>query len=218
MHPVGAPRVHPVRDPLAPQQLGHPPRLADLLGPTLLSWLAREKPETYRAFLEADARSVARTGHGNPLASPYHHVILPLASRRDKATEVRWGIADFRRRFGREPEGMWLPEAAVDTETLEVLAEDGIRFTVLGPDQVETVPEGGLPGRVDLPGGRSMAVFVYDGPLSHDVAFGSLAEDARAWVRRMADPETPARWSASPPTARPSGTTSASPTWPWAPS
>ncbi|HSR41716.1 MAG TPA: hypothetical protein VLL48_06085, partial [Longimicrobiales bacterium] len=133
-------------------------------GPTLLAWLAREKPGTYQAFLEADARSLERTGHGNALACPYHHVILPLASRRDKVTEVRWGIADFRRRFGREPEGMWLPEAAVDTETLEVLAEEGIRFTVLGPDQVRSVPEGGLPGRVALPGGGRMAVFVYDGP------------------------------------------------------
>lgn len=160
-------------------------------GPTLLRWLEREAPATYRHFLEADALSVARTGHGSALACPYHHVILPLASRRDKITEVRWGIADFRRRFRRDPEGMWLPEAAVDTETLEVLADEGIRFTVLGPDQVRQVPEGGLPGRVELTGGRSMAVFVYDGALSHDVAFGRLLKDAHHWGARMADPDDP---------------------------
>ncbi len=154
-------------------------------GPTLLEWMAREAPRTYRRFLEADARSVRRTGHGNAIATPYHHVILPLASRRDKVTEVRWGIADFRRRFGREPEGMWLPEAAVDTETLDVLAREGITFTVLGPGQVERTPEGGLPGRIDLPGGRSIAVFVYDGPLSHDVAFGAVLRDSEAWLERM---------------------------------
>jgi alpha-amylase/alpha-mannosidase (GH57 family) len=160
-------------------------------GPTLLSWLAREEPDTYRAFLEADARSVRRTGHGNALASPYHHVILPLSTRRDKVTEVRWGIADFRRRFGREPEGIWLPEAAVDTETLEVLADEGILFTVLGPDQVRPVPAGGLPARIALPGGRSMAVFVYDGGISHEVAFGALLGDAGRWEARMADPGDP---------------------------
>jgi alpha-amylase/alpha-mannosidase (GH57 family) len=155
-------------------------------GPTLLRWMARETPDTYRAFLEGDARSAARLGHGNAMASPYHHLILPLATPKDRVTEVRWGIADFRRRFGREPEGMWLPEAAVDTETLEVLAGAGIAFTVLGPGQVSAVPRDGLPGRVRLPSGRAIAVFVYDGALSHEVAFGDLLLDAGAWVRRMA--------------------------------
>jgi 4-alpha-glucanotransferase len=154
-------------------------------GPTLLEWMAREAPLTYRAFLEADARSRARTGHGNAIATPYHHVILPLASWREKVTEVRWGIADFRRRFRRDPEGMWLPEAAVDSETLEVLAREGIAFTVLGPGQVRGVPESGLPGRVELGGGRSMTVFVYDGPMSHDVAFGALLRDAGHWLERV---------------------------------
>jgi alpha-amylase/alpha-mannosidase (GH57 family) len=154
-------------------------------GPTLARWLAREAPDTYAAFLEADARSLARTGFGNALAAPYHHVILPLASRRDKVTEVRWGIQDFRRRFAREPDGMWLPETAVDTETLEVLAAEGIAFTVLAPHQVTEPPKDGLPGRIQLPGGRSIAVFVYDGPVSHGVAFGALLGDAEAWIREV---------------------------------
>ena len=156
-------------------------------GPTLLEWMAREAPLTYRAFLEADARSRARTGHGNAIATPYHHVILPLASWREKVTEVRWGIADFRRRFRREPEGMWLPEAAVDSETLEVLAREGIAFTVLGPGQVRRVPDAGLPGRVEVAGGRSITVFVYDGPMSHDVAFGALLRDASHWLERVVE-------------------------------
>ncbi len=156
-------------------------------GPTLLRWLAREQPGTYRAFLEADARSHARLGSGNAIAAPYHHVILPLATRRDKVTEVRWGIADFRRRFGREPVGMWLPETAVDTETLAVLAAEGIRFTVLAPTQLETVPAGGGPGRVRLPGGRSIAVFAYDGGLAHDVAFGRALADGVAWAARITE-------------------------------
>lgn len=154
-------------------------------GPTLLRWLAREAPGTYEAFLRADARSTTRLGHGNALAAPYHHVILPLASRSDKVAEVRWGIADFRRRFGREPEGMWLPETAVDTETLEVLEAEGIRFTVLAPEQVTAPPGGGLPGRVQLGRGREIAVFVYNGALSHGVAFGSLLESADSWIAHL---------------------------------
>jgi alpha-amylase/alpha-mannosidase (GH57 family) len=149
-------------------------------GPTLLSWMERAAPETYAAVLAAD-----RAG-GSAIAMPYHHVILPLTSRRDKTTEVRWGIADFRRRFGREPAGMWLPETAVDHETLDVLAEEGIRFTILAPHQMERVPAGGLPGWYHTAGGsRRIAIFTYDGALSHGVAFGPLVNDAAAWVERL---------------------------------
>lgn len=141
-------------------------------GPTLLDWMERHAASTYAAVLAADRAS------GNAVAMPYHHVILPLCSRRDKTTEVRWGIADFRRRFGREPEGMWLPETAVDHETLDVLAEEGIRFTVLAPHQVE----GGRSGWYSTAGGKRLALFVYDGGLSHGVAFGPLVNDAAAFI------------------------------------
>src|SRR5439155_23420020 len=96
------------------------------VGPTLSAWLERQAPEVYRKILAADRASVgARGGHGNAIAQVYTHMILPLASRRDKVTQVAWGLADFRTRFGREPEGLWLPETAVDTEAVEVLAEAG---------------------------------------------------------------------------------------------
>ena len=100
-------------------------------GPTLLSWLEKARPATYRAVLEADRQSRERfSGHGSALAQAYNHMILPLANRRDKQTQIRWGVADFVHRFGRPPEGMWLPETAVDLETLELLAEQGISFTI----------------------------------------------------------------------------------------
>ena len=154
-------------------------------GPTLLRWLVREAPDTYQAFLDADLRSARRVGSGGALAAPYHHVILPLASRRDKVTEVRWGIADFRRRFGRDPEGMWLPETAVDIETLEVLADEGILFTILSPNQVVSPPTGGVPGRVALGRKKSLAVFVHHGELSHGIAFGALLPSAERWAARV---------------------------------
>ncbi len=161
-------------------------RMSFDFGPTLLEWLEDEAPATYRAVLEADAASCrALGGHGNAIAAPYHHVILPLSPRRDKETEVRWGIADFRRRFGRAPEGMWLPETAVDDESLDVLAANGIAFTIVAPHQVKRVPAGGLPGRYTTRGKREIALFVYDGDLSHDVAFGPLLKDAYAWAKRM---------------------------------
>jgi alpha-amylase/alpha-mannosidase (GH57 family) len=147
-------------------------------GPTLLEWMERYAPDTY-------SRVVAAARSGGAVAMPYHHLILPLAPRRDKVTEVRWGIADFRRRFGREPEGMWLPETAADDETLDVLAAEGMRFTILAPHQVERVPAGGLPGWYRTGGGRRIAVFTYDGAISHDVAFGPLVRDADAWIERL---------------------------------
>ncbi len=151
-------------------------------GPTLLDWMEREAPEIHDAVIRADRADVQRIGHGNALAMPFHHIILPLASHRDKETEVRWGIADFKKRFGRDPVGFWLPETAVDRETLDVAAAEGIAFTVLAPHQVSKVPERGLPAKVELNDGRSIVVFVYNGGLSHDVAFGGLASDPNRWT------------------------------------
>lgn len=167
------------------------------VGPTLFEWLETSAPATYAAILEADRISAARLGHGNAIAMPYHHTILPLASRRDKVTEVRWGIADFRRRFEREPEGMWLPETAADEETLEVLAEEGIRFTVLAPHQVESRTSHGLPLRFRAGRGREIALCIYDSVLSGDIAFGRLLTDGALLARRLAPAAPP---SASAPT------------------
>jgi hypothetical protein len=158
-------------------------------GPTLLAWMEEAAPATYRAFVESDRLSAQRLeGHGNALAAPYHHVILPLESPRDRRTEIRWGIADFERRFGRRPEGFWLPETAVDAPTLDAVAEAGLTFTILAPHQVSPLPPRGLPGRYRAAGGREVALFLYDGAISHDVAFGPLVRNARAWAERLAAP------------------------------
>lgn len=170
------------------------------VGPTLFAWLAREAPEVYRKIVDADRASVrARGGHGNAIAQVYNHMILPLASRRDKVTQVRWGIEDFRARFGREPEGMWLPETAVDDETLEVLAEAGITFTVLAPHQARRVRPAGdeawtaadvhldsrRPYRWRGPRGLELAIFFYDDEISRGIAFGDLLERGEQLVARL---------------------------------
>ena len=106
------------------------------IGPTLFQWLSKRLPRTAERIVEGDAESRARNnGHGNAIAQVYNHVIMPLATRREKELQVRWAIADFRRTFGRDPEGMWLAETACNRETLEVLVEHGIRFTILAPSQ-----------------------------------------------------------------------------------
>ncbi len=156
-------------------------------GPTLLRWMEPNAPDVYRAILTADAESARRLdGHGNALAMPYHHVILPLASRRDKATEIRWGLADFRRRFGRDAEGFWMPETAMDEETLVVLAEHGVKFTIVAPRQVDQAPALGQPLRFSAGGGREIALFVYDAPLATGVAFGRLLERGDLLARALA--------------------------------
>ncbi|MYA33247.1 MAG: DUF3536 domain-containing protein [Gemmatimonadales bacterium] len=154
------------------------------LGPTLARWLEGERPHVHESFVRGDRASRERLGHGNALAQPYHHIILPLASRREKETEVRWGLRDFERRFGRCADGMWLPETAVDMETLDVLAAQGVAFTILAPHQVADVPAGGVV-RVRLGGGREIAVFIYDGELSHGVAFGALLDGRDAWFEAL---------------------------------
>jgi len=150
-------------------------RMSFNFGPTLLSWLEESSAATYRSILAADRESRERfSGHGSALAQAYNHAILPLANARDKVTQVHWGIRDFEHRFGRRPEGMWLPETAVDEATLEVLAAAGIAFTILSPHQAAGV-DPREPYRVPLPSGREITVFFYDGAVSQAIAFGGLA-------------------------------------------
>ncbi len=143
------------------------------VGPPLLSWLRQNRPLVYMALLDADKAGLERWGHGNALAHPYYHVILPLAPQRDRDVLVYWGVEYFKRHFRRSPEGMWLPEMAVDLETLEVLADNGIIYTVLSQSQVRGGRAGG-PYKVVLPSGRSIAVFVRDEKLSNELAFGGF--------------------------------------------
>jgi hypothetical protein len=146
------------------------------VGPTLARWLERHGADVLESMVAGDRAAIARTGYGNAIAQPFHHVILPLATRRDKRTEVRWGMREFRRVFGREAQGMWLPETAVDEETLDVLIEEGVRFTIVAPHQVANPDPHGRPLRWSR-GHRSLLLVPYDGPLSHGVAFGDLLRD-----------------------------------------
>jgi alpha-amylase/alpha-mannosidase (GH57 family) len=170
-------------------------------GPTLLSWLEIYAPEVYSAIIEADRESrQLYSGHGSALAQPYNHMIMPLATKRDKYTQVVWGIRDFQHRFGRDPEGMWLPETAVDIETLETLAESGIKFTILAPRQAQRVRQIGKKEWQDvndstidptmayscrLPSSRSIVLFFYNDPISRAVAFEGLLSSGEQFARRI---------------------------------
>src|SRR5215510_9708467 len=156
------------------------------IGPTLCSWFARHEPQLLQQIVEADRLSQERhQGHGNAIAQAYGHAILPLCDARDKETQVLWGIRDFVHYFGRNPEGMWLPETAVDLATLEVLAAHGIRFTILAPHQAKHIRPVGQtawrnvtaeqldtthPYLCRLPSGNTIALFFYHSGLARGVA------------------------------------------------
>ncbi|HLY31379.1 MAG TPA: DUF3536 domain-containing protein, partial [Ktedonobacterales bacterium] len=141
------------------------------LGPTLAAWLERHDSATLARITAADHANRAAFGVGNALAQAYNHTILPLASARDKRTQILWGMMDFAHRFGRPAEGMWLAETAADLETLDIMAACGLRYTVLAPWQSATPIDPTEPYLVRLPSGRSMTVFFYNGPLSGGVSF-----------------------------------------------
>ena len=172
-------------------------------GPTLLSWLEQYSSEVYQTILDADRKSHERfSGHGAALAQPYNHMIMPLTSPRDRNTQVIWGIRDFEHRFQRKPEGMWLPETAVDLPTLETLAQHDVRFTILAPRQArrirkidsedwQDVSEEKIdptrPYLARLPSGRSIVLFFYDGPISKAVAFEGLLSNGDRFAHRLRD-------------------------------
>jgi alpha-amylase/alpha-mannosidase (GH57 family) len=176
-------------------------RISFNFGPTLLSWLERHQPETYQGIIDADRQSMELfDGHGSALAQAYNHIIMPLASPRDKEDQIVWGIRDFVHRFGRQPEGMWLPETAVDVATLEELAKQGIAFTILAPSQARRVRRLGetrwqsvegakidprMPYLCQLPSGASIHIFFYDGPISRDIGFSDLLSNGENFAHRL---------------------------------
>jgi len=178
-------------------------RISFDFGPTLLDWMEKSNPDVYRAIIEADRQSRQYfSGHGSALAQAYNHMIMPLANHRDRYSQVVWGIRDFQHRFGREPEGMWLPETAVDLETLDIMAELGIKFTVLAPRQAKRVRRivtqswrdvSGAridPTRayvINLSSGRQINIFFYDGPISNAVAFEDVLKSGDAFAKRLTD-------------------------------
>ncbi|MDR0646418.1 MAG: DUF3536 domain-containing protein [Elusimicrobiota bacterium] len=171
-------------------------------GPTLLSWLQDNNPETYQAVLDADKKSQETFGgHGNAIAQVYNHIIMPLANERDKETQIIWGIKDFESRFKRAPEGMWLAETAVDTQTLAMLASNGIKFTILSPAQCKKTRKIGdkmwsdvasakidskRPYTYNLPNGKSIVLFFYDGQISQSIAFGGMLSSGETFAKQLA--------------------------------
>ncbi len=184
-------------------------RMSFNFGPTLLSWLAENAPRSYRNILEGERRSRDLfQNHSSAMAQVYNHLIMPLANRRDRLTQIRWGIADYKFRFGHAPEGMWLAETAADTESLELMAQEGIKFTVLAPRQCKRVrflpskkggevsegPWNDTPNSTVDPtrpyiarfaSGYSIAIFFYDGPISRAVAFEGLLNSGEGFVSRL---------------------------------
>ena len=171
-------------------QLGNFEKISFNIGPTLFSWMNKFDPVASRLIVAQDAANLRLNGVGNAMAQSYHHTILPLASREDKVTQVVWGMADFEYRFGHKPMGMWLPETAIDSETLNVMAEQGIEFTILAPWQAECdhidVTE---PYRVALSAGKAITVFFYHQGLSTGISFNpNLTINADDFVRNMVIP------------------------------
>jgi len=176
-------------------------RISFNFGPTLLLWLEQYQPDLYNAIIQADRLSQKKySGHGSALAQAYNHMIMPLANRRDKQTQIIWGIRDFEHRFRRKPEGMWLPETAVDLETLDSMAEHGVKFTILAPHQAKRakkinnenwldVSDGTVNPRQNylcrLPSGKIMNIFFYDGPISQNIAFGDTLKSGHTFAEKL---------------------------------
>lgn len=180
-------------------------RISFNFGPTLLSWLKDNAPRTHRMIVDGERRSRRSFGgHSSAMAQVYNHIIMPLANRRDKETQIRWGIADYRHHYGTAPEGMWLAETAADAETLELLAENGIKFTLLAPHQCKRIRPLKADGtdaewtdtanasvdtsrsyRVRFASGASIAVFFYDGPTSRAIAFEGLLNSGESFAGRL---------------------------------
>jgi alpha-amylase/alpha-mannosidase (GH57 family) len=172
-------------------KLGNFQAISFNVGPTVAQWIMHNDPGTLARIVEQDRKNFVENGVGNAMAQAYNHTILPLSSREDKITQVRWGIEDFIRIFGHRPAGMWLPETAVDYETLEILAMNNINFTILAPWQAATHHlDYRRPYLVDLPNHRQISVFFYDADVSARVSFDpSLTVNADHFIPQTINPK-----------------------------
>src|SRR6266496_4949683 len=153
------------------------------IGPTLAVWLERAHPDVYQRILASERQHMQQYGVSNALAQAYNHTILPLANARDKRTQILWGLQDYRRRYGNDAHGMWLAEMAVDIESLDIMAQCGITYTVLAPWQAATPIDVTEPYSVQLYNGRRMTVFFYNAPLSGGVSFDwNVTNDANIFA------------------------------------
>ena len=203
--PNGAARIQNIKNQIT-RIVNNYARISFNFGPTLLSWLKDNAPRTYRMILDGERRSRRNYGgHSSAMAQVYNHIILPLANTRDRITQIRWGIADYRHHFGTAPEGMWLAETAADSESLELMAQHGIKFTLLAPSQCLHVrplpgPEDKAAGWNETPGasvdtshpylvrfasGASIAVYFYNGPSSRAIAFEGLLNSGETFAARL---------------------------------
>ncbi len=174
-------------------------RISFNFGPTLARWLGRHDPDVQSRLRAADAAQLRASGHGGAVAQAYAHPIVPLCNPADRRTHLSWGLSDFRRRFGRAAEGLWLPETAASADTLETLIELGVRYTILAPEQIAAVRASARDewqqvdrdsvdtGRAYLwrhrdGSGRTISIGVFDGPLSRAIAFGETANRAESLI------------------------------------
>ncbi|HVF54190.1 MAG TPA: DUF3536 domain-containing protein [Actinomycetota bacterium] len=178
-------------------------KLSFNVGPTLMSWMETADPETYDRIIQGDRTSLARSGKGNAIAQSYHHTILPLSNVRDCRTQVRWGLADFRHRFGRDAQGLWLPETAANDEVLAILIDEGVTFTILAPGQagawregdggwidVEEAPIDPRVGyRYEHPdgSGRALSLLFYEGDIARAIAFENAGSSAEGFLSLFAE-------------------------------
>jgi len=199
--PNGAARIQNIRNQIT-RIVNNYARISFNFGPTLLSWLKENAPRTYRMILDGERRSrKSFGGHSSAMAQVYNHIIMPLASERDRITQIRWGIADYINHYGSPPEGMWLAETATDSRSLELMAEHGIKFTLLAPHQcrrVRALDSSGdwadtpgpsvdttRPYLVRFPSGASIAIFFYNGPASRAIAFEGLLNSGESFAARL---------------------------------
>jgi hypothetical protein len=167
-------------------------RLSYDIGGALARWMEENSPQTRNQIVAADQAYQQKWGVGNAIGQALNHIILPLASERDRHLQVRWGIMAFRYRFGRAPEGLWLPDMAVDAATLQSFYDQGIKFTILSQAQVQGTTDGAGPYWIALPSGDRLAVYVRDDWYSNQLAFsiqtlggaGRWARSALAQLRR----------------------------------
>jgi len=204
--PNGAARIQNNRNQIT-RIVNNYARMSFNFGPTLLSWLKENAQRTYRMILDGERRSrKSYGGHSSAMAQVYNHIIMPLANTRDRVTQIRWGIADYRRHYGAPPEGMWLAETAADSESLELMARHGVKFTLLSPSQCARVRplrdgepqedaawtdtpgssvETTHPYRVRFQSGLSIAVFFYNGAASRAIAFEGLLDSGENFAARL---------------------------------
>ncbi len=152
------------------------------LSSSLRLWSDRYKKNLVNAFRELQDQGVLEI-----ITCGATHGFLPLMSTEiAKRAQIQVAVANYKKHFGRQPRGIWLPECAYEEGLENLLADAGIEYFISDTHAIlygEPRPRYGVHAPVKCPNG--VAVFARDVETSQQVWSAEIGYPGNVFYREF---------------------------------